>query len=157
MDEALSEKSLVWAIWDREGVVAAALAGLLERLLTERQILARMLRVDSPSQFPQIASLQPLALAVWVFQDESQLSESLSAIAAIRERSSESVCLCMAGSLPSDIDALLAEAGAQLVLRDVAALPPVLSRMALHAPLSNQGLHPLTTGLVARLPWGDRP
>lgn len=155
MDDNLTSPGLLWGIWDRAGIVTAAVARMLTDVLAERNIRSQMLRLETPNQFAAKPHFQPLALAVWVVVDEAELADIYQGIASVREKSIQTVCLCMVDSVSSDVEPLLAEAGAQLILRDLAAIPPLLSRLVVHARLSKQGLHPLTSGLVAGLPWGE--
>ncbi len=49
----------------------------------------------------------------------------------------------------------LIEAGAHLVITEVHQIPAVLSKCAGDLILSREGMHPITSGLVSRLPWAN--
>ncbi len=177
MSDLLSGQGLAWGIWDRDGVVATAVRDMIDHELAGREVRARMLRSDSPRQLEQLANTHRLGLAIWVVVDDSEIPSLCQAMVTIRQRHPDTLCVCYLsatqndmGSLKwpdappaaphnlsaprSELVSLLVESGAQLLVDDLPTLQLALPRVIAQVPLASHGYHPLTTGLLERLPWG---
>lgn len=154
MTDVLTGQNLTWGVCDHEGVVAAALHDMLEQLLRDKGVRPRMWLSESPQQMEQLCHTYQLGLAVWVLASEAHLAEVCSAIMAVRDKHHATLCLCVLNASRGDWYGLLGEAGAQLIVSDLPTLQTALPRLVDSAPLSAPGTHPLTTGLLERLPWG---
>jgi hypothetical protein len=176
--EALYGRALLWAIWDRSGVVAAALNDMLNCQLASSQIdsipapsrpqaiRARMLRGDSPEQLEQLAAQRTLGLAAWVLIASTddpagpqvtieEVAAVCQAVVALRGKHPRTICVGVLNPLSSQHFGMLVAAGMQLVVSDLPSLHRALPRLVVQAPLSSQGYHPLTSGLASRLPWSE--
>lgn len=142
-----------------EGIIAAALQQMLPALCrhlgssTDPPVRPRRLPCSSPVGIPQLAHSLPLGLALWVVADDAQVPAVCQAVAQLRSQSWGSVCLAYGTLFQSDALHCLAEAGTQLIVEDLAQLQWALPRALAKCPLSTAGYHPLTSGLLSRLPW----
>ncbi len=153
MSDLLNSQGLAWGIWDERGVVAAALRDMLDNLLEGTELRPRMLRSENPHRLEQLCSTHQLGLAVWVLSSDSEIVDLCQAIVAVRTRHGDTVCVCYLDTPRSDWCSLLIEAGGQVIVSDLPTLQRVLPRLVARAPLSTHGYHPLTQGLMDRLPW----
>lgn len=155
VNDLLHGQALLWSSRDATGVITAALGQMLRELLEAEGTRSRLLRAASDEQLNQLATTQPLGLALWCVDDDSQLPQACQSLCAVRECSPETICVAYVESERRDLLPVLVEAGAQLVACDVPSLQSGLARVVNAAPRSRVGLHPLTTGLLERLPWGE--
>jgi hypothetical protein len=180
--DALHGRALLWGIWDPAGVVAAALNDMLNCHMLDNQLLdyrpvsaqgetsptpairARMLRGESPEQLEQLANQRTLGLATWVLAASTeepadppvtiqQVTAVCQAVASLRDKHSRTICVCLLDPWSSHHFGMLVAAGMQLTVSDLPSLHRGLPRIVAQAPLASHGYHPLTTGLVSRLPW----
>jgi len=175
--DALHGRALLWGIWDRTGVVAAALNDMLNYQMLDYRpvssqretspaaaIRARMLRGDSPEQLEQLAAQRTLGLAAWVLTASPEdpanprvtiqdVTAVCQAVESLRDRHPQTICLCLLAPWSSHHFGMLVASGMQLTVSDLPSLHRALPRLVAQAPLSSHGYHPLTTGLVSRLPW----
>ncbi|MCA9132332.1 MAG: hypothetical protein KDA45_04230 [Planctomycetales bacterium] len=157
MSELLHGQALHWASCDAAGVVTAALQSMLRERLAEESVRLRLWLAASPGQVPQIATAQPLGLALWVMHQAAELPEICRALPPTRAQPRPPLCLCFLGlgvdRRRAECAAILLESGAQVVVDELPSLQSALPGILRAAPRSQQGYHPLTAGLVERLPW----
>lgn len=158
-NHALGGQVLFWSCWDVAGVIAAAMQQMLPAFCrqlggsAEQPVRPRRLPCSSPWEIPELAHSLPVGLAVWVVADEAQFPAVCLAVAQLRSQSANSVCLAYGTLFQSEQLHCLAEAGMQLIVRDLPQLQRALPRALAKCPLSSAGYHPLTSGLLSRLPW----
>jgi hypothetical protein len=151
--ELSAEKILVWASWDGPGVVSAALQSMLADGLAGQATRMRLLRATGPEHLAQLVAQQAIGLAVWIVGNDSELLATCKAIDLARSQAASPVCVCFVKPAWSACTPILLEAGAQIVVHELPSLQRVLPRILASAPFSSQAGHPLTTGLIERLPW----
>ncbi len=154
VNDLLYGQALLWTSRDATGVITAAVGRMLRELLDAEGARSRWLRAASDEQLNQLATTHILGLALWCIDDDSQLPPACQSLCAVRECSPETICVVYVELMRWELLPVLIEAGAQLVACDVPSLQSGLGKVVKVAPRSSSGLHPLTTGLVARLPWG---
>lgn len=153
VSDLLHGRTLAWGSWDREGIVTAAVRDMLGQVLTGSEIHARLVHCETPGHMQQLCSTHHLGIALWIVSVGSELTELCQAIASVQERYPSTVCVCYVATVHADLVSLLVEAGARLIVDDLPTLHRALPRIVAQAPLSAQGHHPLTSGLMSRLPW----
>lgn len=153
MSHLIYGQTLVWVSYDPSRVFSAGLKSMLDAMLGEdcrvEVVLAGSLDQTSALVEQTRCGLMTLVLGA---------AEEITAMRVLRRvlaRSPECV-RCVYYPELLRLDRLrLQEAGAQIVIEQIpllqAALPQLLSR----APRRSGGNHPLTSGLVERLPWGS--
>ncbi len=146
-------RTLTWSSWDREGIVTAAVRDMLDQVLTGSEIHARLVHCETPAHMQQLCSTHHLGMALWIVAAGSELTELCQAVASVQERYPSTVCVCYVATARADLVSLLVEAGARLIVDDLPTLQRALPRIVAQAPLSPHGHHPLTSGLIGRLPW----
>lgn len=155
MSDLIRGKALIWVSWDARGVVTSALRSTLVDMHDERSIKVRHVRAVDPSRIPTITATQIVGLALWTVYEQSDVPAVCKSLARVRDQTLAPVCLCFIDADVSRNASILAEAGAQIVVSRLPSLWRALPRILSAAPLSNRGYHPLTTGLVDRLPWSE--
>jgi hypothetical protein len=146
--------SLLWSSLDANGVVTAALGQMLRELLQAEP--TRWLRANDSEQLLQLASSHSLGLALWCVDDELQLPHICHALCEVREHSPATICVAYVEMAQGEFLAMLVEAGAQLVVRDLPSLQLALPQIVRFATRSTIGLNPLTSGIIEQLPWGEQ-
>lgn len=154
-NDLLYGQELLWSSRDGSGVITAALGQMLRELLDAEGTRSRLLRAASDEQLNQLATAHTLGLSMWCVDDGLQLLHVCQSLCAVRESSPETICVVYAELAQKDSLQVLVEAGAQLVACDVPSLQSGLARVIRVAPRSSGSLHPLTTGLLERLPWDE--
>ncbi|MFK7737540.1 MAG: hypothetical protein AB8B50_16010 [Pirellulaceae bacterium] len=104
-----------------------------------------------------------LGFSLWCMQEDSDLKPVCRNLALQRNLFPSSVRIAVCDFEHADCLRILNEAGAQIVARDVPSLQRAVTALfetqaeSAHSavPLSDQGFHPLTSGLVSRLPWPE--
>ncbi|MBX3420989.1 MAG: hypothetical protein KF752_05455 [Pirellulaceae bacterium] len=94
-------------------------------------------------------------LIVWTVWTESEVAAICSNIAQTRSNNRTSILMVYwAVNSPQQLGCLI-EAGAQLVVADLAQLPPALNVILGGVPRRNQCRYELTAGILERLPWNE--
>ena len=153
MTDLLHGRTLAWGSWDREGLVTAAVRDMFDQVLAGSEIRPRLWHCETPALMQQLCSTHHLGIALWTVSPGSELTELCQAIASVQERYPSTACVCFLASARADLVSLLVEAGARLIVDDLPSLQRALPRIVAQAPLSAHGHHPLTSGLMSRLPW----
>lgn len=153
MTDLIYGKTLVWASYDPAGVVTAAVHSVLQNLLLDEPTRIRLWRPKDPGKL--LVGSGELGLAFWNLAQAEDAKPICNAVSDIRARSRGTVCVCFVDPHLSDLAPILQESGAQIVASELPFLLNALRRAVSAAPLSNQGFHPLTSGLLQRLPWPD--
>ncbi|MEZ6133423.1 MAG: hypothetical protein R3C53_00800 [Pirellulaceae bacterium] len=146
-------QALNWASWDQTNVITAMLSSVLAQWGRENGVTMRLTRVESISHFADHISHQIVGLAAWSVWDVASLESVCGSLAAIGRRADSPTRVCYVAPELAGSIGLLAEAGAQIVTDQQHDLQSGLMRVLGHCRLTNHGFHPLTRGLVDRLPW----
>ena len=155
MKNVLLGQAFLWASSDPSGVVTAAMAGLLSDLIKGDSIRLKLTRATDPENLTQIISSQAIGLALWVLREEAELPSACRSIVAARAKRKGPVCIAFMESIELAIAPILIESGAHMALSSISALQSALPKIVSVAPCSSQAFHPLTSGLLQRLPWKD--
>lgn len=164
----LHGKSLNWACLDAQGLCAIHVRDVLRRWAEQAAAAGEPIpRVHLHHQFTH-----------WTSEESKR-----AILSAIAHSDTNLICICVSepqelegtcklvvqlGQLPRrweivclippdlvDWMPILLEAGAQTVVSQLTFIAPVLSRVLQRIRLSTKGYHPLTSGLVERLPWSE--
>lgn len=154
MSDLLDGKALHWLAWDEAGVVTAAMATMLRDILSDRPVRLQLQIAATPEGLAKASSRQPCGLASWCLADEVHLPAVCKAIISLCQKYPKPICVCFVDQPRADSIAILLEAGAQIVVSQLPSLQRSMPQILAAAPLSTYGYHPLTSGLVERLPWG---
>ena len=101
----------------------------------------------------QLAENTQLAFSFWTIGEATQLASSGLSIAQHRKRFPASLQLAYLAPELVESRNLLIESGSHFVVHQICQVHGLLQKLVDTAPLSDQGIHPLTSGLTARLPW----
>lgn len=140
----LTAPVLFWTCNDSCSLVAVTISQFLEgRAKLRHQRLS----------LQQLANQSGLGLSAYAIYESSQLTETIQGIMQTCRQYPHAFQLVFLQ--PELIEARLAlvEAGAQSVVHQISSIARVLEKCLPSMSLSHEGLHPITTGLVARLPW----
>ena len=162
----LTGQALVWRSSDQSGVISALVHSVLGELL--RGLPIRVIH-QSTSQDAPVHESNSYGLGVWRIETADQLETvclelSNSRSAFFDDADLKSVCIVFLEPELEDCVPVLLEVGAQIVVTDVPSLYQALkslfprpsnSEISFKVPLSSQGFHPLTSGLIERLPWPE--
>ena len=153
MKNLLEGKSLVWISVDEIGVFTAATRKMLTDHFSDQAVKVQLLRAENSDDLAQLTQRQVTGLVTLVLQQPSEIPSACKSLWRIRGRLDQPVCVCFVSPEMIEHVPLLLESGAQIVVSQLDAWQRALSRILSRAPLSQQGFHPLTAGLVDRLPW----
>ncbi len=156
MQHSLDGKTFVWISWDAAGIFTAATRKMLTEQIVDNATQLQLIRAASLDDLPTLMQRQVTGLLTFVVQHESEVPAACRALWRVRGRLAQPICACFVSPDLIDTIAVLLEAGAQVVTSrlDVwqRALPPIIAK----APISTHGIHPLTAGLISRLPWKEQ-
>ena len=94
-----------------------------------------------------------LGLALWGVWKESELIEAVASLVELQHNSSHALRIVYVAPEIGSRAGLLVEAGAHWIVGQLPSLQRGLLKMLQHAPTTEYGVHPLTSGLIERLPW----
>lgn len=152
----LHGESLVWVTYDRGRGVSAALRWMLQTALTPLDVRLEVTEVESAVEAAtQVEQRQAGLLTLIPRSSECEAEWPALCKTLRRVQLRQGPCLrCVYASLPGLTDDLrLWEAGAQIVINQIPWLQRIVPRIVTCAPRRTGGNHPLTIGLVDRLPW----
>ena len=156
MQHVLEGKSFAWVSLDAVGVFTAATRKMLNDHFADQAIKVHLIRADLSDDLSAVLQRQVTGLVTIVLQHESEVPSACRALWRVRGRLEQPICACYISHDLVDSVPVLLEAGAQTVVSKIdiwqRALPQIIAR----APLSKQGFHPLTAGLIDRLPWKEQ-
>lgn len=152
MSSLLEGQTLVWLSWDELGVFTAATRQMLNDQLADTAVNLQVIRPASPDELTLYVQRQPTSLVTFTINQHGDLATACKAFARIRGRIDQPVCVAFLAMELTENIALLMEAGAQVVLSQLPSWQRALTKVIATAPLAKQGFHPLTSGLIDRLP-----
>ena len=152
MSELLRGKALHWTCWDDRHLLTAQLQTLLSDWGKIQSIKSHFTSVDNLAHYESLLGKQHFGLSAWAVRDESPLEQLCLILSAARAHPQSPLQICYLAPELAEHIPLLAEAGAQIVLSQLTSLESTLSRLLPRVALSTMGFHPLTGGLIERLP-----
>ncbi len=156
MQPLLGGRSLIWISSDEVGVFTAATRKMLCDHYEHQAIRVQLMLPAGPEELLQLAQRHAVGLITLVVQQPTDVPGVCRILVRMRGRLEQPVCACfVAPELIENVPTML-EAGAQVIASQLAMWQRALPRALTLAPLSKQGFHPLTAGLVDRLPWKDQ-
>ncbi len=155
MEDLLGGRSLVWASADPLGVFTAATHKMLLDHFANQSVRVQLIQSDSGDELAQTVQRQVTGLVTLVLQQASEIPSACKTLWRLRGRLDQPVCVSFIAPELIDHVPLLLESGAQVVVSQLDAWQRVLPRVLSRAPLSQQGFHPITAGLIERLPWPE--
>lgn len=171
MSDLLCGKCLNWACLDRAGVFATHLRDLLQRWADAQtaaghapvHISLNMQVTDWLASNNQKADTQkfihthlaPRDISLFAIHvgETTELEPACRVLAQLGQIPRRVERLCYLAPELSEWTPILLEAGAQTVVSQLTFLQSVLDRLLARVQLSTKGYHPLTSGLMERLPW----
>jgi hypothetical protein len=166
MSELLTGRCLNWICFDQRGLLAAHLNDLLEEwtsadsrstdsALSQRMVLHATEWTGDLWRIPLRSCLASngIGLAAWSISDAAEFEAACRSLRVTREAAQPVQRLSLLAPELTELLPILLEAGAQTVVSQLPSLQKELVQLLTHARLSNRGYHPLTSGLLERLPW----
>ena len=148
----LHGQSLSWVTYDPSRTVSAALRWMLRESF---QSLNVRLEITEAANVEESATLveQHRAGLLTLVLAEADWPGACKALRRVQLRRNQ--CLrCVYVTVPElDDDLRVLEAGAQIVVDQIPWLQQLVPRIVQHAPRRAGGNHPITMGLIDRLPW----
>lgn len=130
---------------------------MLHKILTDwartASIRIRLTRVASLGDYEHCVARQTVGLAVWALWEKESVEELCASLAAAKAVARPPLRLCYIVPELAEHTGLLAEVGGQVVMSDLPRLQTALPKILKSCQLASHGYHPLTGGLVERLPW----
>ncbi|MEM8734437.1 MAG: hypothetical protein AAGG44_09465 [Planctomycetota bacterium] len=160
--DLLSGRSLLWASFDTAGAATSMIRLHLRQRLDPNEIRCQHLVCSSPDwseeDAPELSG--PIGLRFWNIELEDDFARVSRSLRSAKKSSFPTVSLVLIPPQYRDWISILIEAGAQIVVTDVPSLQRVLDSLfpAGQPPriaCSEHGFHPITSGLVERLPWPE--
>lgn len=151
---SLLGESLVWVTFDPAQTVSAALKWMLQAEFVDQDVRLEVLEALSVEEAGRLSEQLKAGLLTLVLAEED-LAGACKALRRVQARQ-RSCVRCVYVTQPElASDARLLEAGAQIVVDQIPWLQSIAPRLADQAPRRPGGNHPITMGLVDRLPWRD--
>jgi hypothetical protein len=155
MEHRLEGKTLVWVSADEIGVFTAATFKMLTDHFENQAVKVQLIRAENSDDVGQLMQRQVAGLVTLVLQQPGDIPSACKSLWRIRGRVGQPICACFISAEMIDHVPLLLESGAQIIVSQLDVWQRALARILSRAPLSKQGFHPLTAGLVDRLPWSN--
>jgi hypothetical protein len=153
MQTHLDGRTLVWLSWDERGVFTAATRQMLLEHYAAMPVKLQLVHPPSIDELPQFAQRHFASLVTLVIGQQSEIAAACKTFVRLRGGLDQPVCVAFLDAELLENVGLLLEAGAQVVVSQLPSWQRTLSRVLAIAPLSKRGFHPLTSGLIDRLPW----
>lgn len=149
----LTGETLVWVSYDRGQVFSAALEGMLASAL-EGSCRLQLHLVSSAEDCPGLVEQHRAGLVTLVLAQDDEVA-AMRVLRRLQLRSPNCV-RCVYYPLNLTLEEIrLREAGAQIVAQQIPWMQKQLPNILALAPRRSGGNHPLTSGLVDRLPWKE--
>ena len=157
VDSLLEGKTLVWISLDPTGLFTAATRKMLQDCLKQHSnaasIKLQLMQAESVNEAVAMVGRHTRGLVSFVISSVTDLAPISQALWRIRGRQDQPITACYIDPELVQNVPLLLESGAQIVVSQLDAWQKSLPRILRQAPLSKWGMHPLTSGLIDRLPW----
>lgn len=150
----LEGQTFGWITWDPSMTISSALRSMLNDYFGSRKV---RISLEAARGLEEVAALvqRTQASLLTLIGDENHVVHMAKTIRQVRSRSPATVRLVYLTTNFEQFALLMLEASAQIVVGELPSLQRVLPRIAECAPMKSSGYHPLTSGLVDRLPWPD--
>jgi hypothetical protein len=152
-DSLLHGSSVTWVTCDPQRTLSAALQWMLRDHWGQRPVRLEVLPAQNWEEVPVLVEQHRAGLLTLVVDGE-HLAAACRALLRVRARRPDCVRLVYAPQALVREDCSLAEAGAQIVVSDIPCLQRLVPTFAPRLAMQYGGYHPLTAGLLQRLPWG---
>ncbi len=153
MSHLIYGQTLVWVSYDPARVVSAGLKSMLDSRL-DRDCRVEVILAATLDQTATLVEQTRCGLLTLVL-GEADESTAMRVLRRIQNRSPECVRCVYAAELLQLDKLRLQEAGAQIVIEQIPLLQSALPLILNKAPRRSGGNHPLTAGLIDRLPLGE--
>jgi hypothetical protein len=151
MSHLIYGETLVWVTYDPAKVFSAGLKSMLDSLL-DQDCRVEVSLATSLDQTAAVAEQTRCGLLTLVLGPNDELP-AMRVLRRVQTRLPECVrCVYFPELLQLD-RMRLQEAGAQIVIEQIPLLQVALPQLLAKAPRRTGGNHPLTAGLIDRLPW----
>ncbi len=154
MPDSLFGKTLQWACWDNRNLLSALLHAHLNDWGKRQSVTTRLTRIADLAEYELVLTRRSVGLAVWALWEAEYAEAVCLSLAAICDQSSPPIRICFVAPEVAEHVGLLTEAGGQVVVSHLHRLPLVLPKILAACQLTERGSHPLTAGLIERLPLG---
>lgn len=152
MSHLIYGQTLVWVSYDPARVFSAGLKSMLDQML-DRDCRVEIVLAGTLDQTVSLVEQTRCGLMTLVLGAGDELP-AMRVLRRIQVRAPECV-RCVYYPELLQLDRLrLQEAGAQIVIEQIPLLQALLPQLLMRAPRRTGGNHPLTAGLIDRLPWG---
>ncbi len=153
MSHLIHGQTLVWVSYDPGRVVSAGLKSMLDSLL-DRDCRVEVVLAGSLELAVGLVEQTRCGLLTLVLGATDELP-AMRVLRRVQTRVPECVrCVYFPELL--QLDALrLQEAGAQIVVEQIPLLQAAVPRLLQRVPRRTGGNHPLTAGLIDRIPWAN--
>ncbi len=149
-------ETLVWVTYDPARTISACLLGMLREHLSQSSVRLELIECPAMDDIALTVTNHQAGLVTMVVGKNDWL-DSCRALRRVQVRRPE--CFrCVYASAGEPIDPLcLMEAGAQIVLDQIPWMQRFVPQLVSQAPRRQGGSHPITAGLVDRLPLANLP
>ena len=154
--ELLFGETLSWVTYDPTRTVSAALRSMLKQTLAQERVRLDITEATSAEVAGALVEQQSAGLLTLVL-NEPDWAGACKTLRRVQLRRSQCLRCVYVPSPELAGDLRLLEAGAQIVVDQIPWLQRLLPRIVERSPRKRGGSHPITAGLVDRLPWPDRP
>ncbi len=153
--------TLIWFSCDPTGLFNAATRSIIPRLLPT-EVKLQFNRFDRIEQLDQAmddsaAIVHDCGMVTLVIVDVRDVGVACRLLSKLKRGASAAstrrICVCFVPTTLEESAGLLMEAGAQIVVSQLPSWQQALPSLLKKVPLCYSGTHPLTKGLVDRLPW----
>lgn len=150
----LQGQTFAWVTFDASLTISAALRGMLVDFFHHRQVRVSLELAQGLEEAALLVQRTQASLLTLI-DDGSHVVQLAKVLRQVRSRSPATVRLVYLNANFAQFAPLLLEASAQIVLGELPSLQRILPRIVAAARLKSSGFHPLTSGLVDRLPWSE--
>lgn len=151
MSHLIYGQTLVWVSYDPRRVLTAGLKSMLDDMLDQDCRVDLTLAGTLEQTVALVEQTRCGLLTLALGSDDELLA--MRVLRRVQNRSPHCVrCVYFPELLQLDGPRLL-EAGAQIVVEQIPLMQAALPKLLAKAPRRTGGNHPLTTGLIERLPW----
>lgn len=150
-------ETLCWVTYDTARTVSAGLRSVLRELLDPRGVRLEIVEATTAEEAAGLVEQQRAGLLTLVLTEADWAGPdwggACKALRRIQVRRSGCVRCVYVTQAEMASDLRLFEAGAQIVVDQIPWLQRLVPRIIELAPRKSGGSHPITAGLVDRLPW----
>ncbi|MFO1065960.1 MAG: hypothetical protein U0892_19025 [Pirellulales bacterium] len=155
MSDLVHSSSVTWVVFDRDRTISAGFARMLRAAWQDERIRLETVLVGQLEDATRAVE-QSRAGLLWLVIQEDDAAAACRVLLKVRSRWADCLRLVYLPQEASHLHPLLAEAGAQMLVSGIPCCQRLIPSLVGKIPKKTGGYHPLTTGLVDRLAWGDR-